>query len=75
VNRTFLQIGNTIINVNNIIGIYHMGNRVEVRAVGLREAMIVRGDAAHTLWQWAASPTNTHCLVPLSIQEDGENGK
>ncbi len=72
-NRTFLQIGNTVINVSNIIGIYHMGNRVEVRAVGLREPMIVRGEAARTLWQWAASPINTHCLAPLKVSESDAN--
>jgi hypothetical protein len=73
--QSFIQVGNTIINVSTIIGIYHLGNRVEVRAVGLREAMVIRGEAAHTLWQWAQSPINTHCLVPLSIAAHGENGK
>ncbi len=70
-NKPFIQIGNVILYVNNILAIYHCKDRVEVLCVGLREAMVFRGERGEALWIWAQS-VNTQCLLPLRAAPSAE---
>jgi hypothetical protein len=76
-NQPFIQVGHVVLVAANIVAIYRCGSplRTEVLCVGLREAMVFRGEQGETLWQWAQSVLHTQCLMPMRERTTTESGK